>query len=400
MLHTLAKWTHRAVGRVKKVRRHAKRRLGMFGPLQIIPFRGYGTASRLFVSGRVVEAKGVVAAVGDHTEALARRDHGDPSSAWTNFRATMRRFRSDEVPGTRLALRYGRMEVETTTDAEGYFDVTLELSRPVEHGWHEVQVEVLSSPIGDEGTVSTAEVLVPPEDAEFGVISDLDDTVLETKVLHRLQMIRIVLFHDAKGRMPFPGVGAFYRALKLGSDGRRSNPIFYVSKSPWNLYDLFDAFFALNDIPRGPIFLRDLSFLEGPSRALGAGQDKLTRIRKLLATYPRMAFVLVGDSGQKDPEIYRQVALEHPGRIKAIYIRDVTARRSRDRVVHDIADQLREAGVPTVLSEDTHDAAAHAARAGLICGQVLNEIDARAEQDAHPALPGRQPTRRAASSAP
>ncbi|HZA13325.1 MAG TPA: phosphatase domain-containing protein [Myxococcaceae bacterium] len=358
-------FTGRAVGNAKRFRRRAKARLWHFHPITILPFRGFGTPTWLNVSGRVLEARGVAHVIG-----------GDPperGSAWRNLRVTVRRFGSEEIPDARLLARLGRASIELRTDDEGFFQGRLEPLQPLEHGWHDVELELVDSIAGGEGLRAAAPVLVPPSDAEFAVVSDIDDTIVHSAVTNRLRMIRIVLFQNARTRSPFPGVGAFYRALKLGPRGSSANPLFYVSKSPWNLYDLLLAFFELHKIPRGPIFLRDLSLLEAPSQALGTGQDKLTRIRMLMATYPALPFVLVGDSGQKDPEIYRQIALEHPERVRAIYIRDVTSAR-REREVRALAEDIRSHRVPLVLARETLQAARHAADLGLIAPSALEEI--------------------------
>ncbi len=88
------------------------------------------------------------------------------------------------------------------------------------------------------------------------MISDLDDTVIQTDVTRVIRMVRNTLLGNARTRHPFPGVAALYRALH-SSAGAPANPLFYVSSSPWNLYDMLDDFFRLRSIPEGPIFLRD-----------------------------------------------------------------------------------------------------------------------------------------------
>lgn len=358
----IAHFTQRTFGGAKKLKLRAKKRLNLFEPIEIVPFRGYGISTRVALSGRIVECDGVV-----HKPSTAE------DSALKNLKASIRRLRSDEIPHATLRVRVGGTEVEAKSDNEGYFDVTVELPEPLEPGWHEVEYEIVSSMAGGEGVTAKGEVLVPPQDAEFGIISDIDDTVVHTSATDRLKMVRIVLFKNAHTRIPFPGVAAFYRALKLGPDGRGTNPIFYVSRSPWNLYDLFEKFFEAHRIPRGPLFLRDLSLIEAKSTAVGTGQDKLTRIRKLLKIYPNLSFVLIGDSGQKDPEVYQQIAQEHPGRIRAIYIRDVTSKR-RERQVEQIAEDLRQHGVPMILAQQTLEAARHAVEARLITASALEDI--------------------------
>jgi phosphatidate phosphatase APP1 len=161
-------------------------------------------------------------------------------------------------------------------------------------------------------------------------------------------------------------VAAFYRALQCGPSGSPTNPIFYVSSSPWNLYDMLEDFLDLHGVPEGPLFLKDWS----PTTLRDHDRHKIGVIRTLLATYPDLPFVLIGDSGERDPEIYRQVVREYPGRVRAIYIRDVTT-RERDAAVHVIAGELKDLGVDMLLTTDTAEAAEHAAQKGLISPTAL-----------------------------
>jgi phosphatidate phosphatase APP1 len=193
------------------------------------------------------------------------------------------------------------------------------------------------------------------------VISDLDDTVVRSSATNVLKMAWIVVRNNAHTRLPFEGVAAFYKALQRGKDGLSLNPIFYVSSSPWNIYDVLDDFLNVHGVPPGPLFLKDWS-----PTVLGKHQGyKLGMIRRLLSTYKDLPFVLIGDSGEEDPEIYLQTIKEHPGRIRAIYIRDVTS-EERDAEVKAISDEARKLGTPMVAVPDTTAAAEHAASIGLV----------------------------------
>jgi phosphatidate phosphatase APP1 len=176
-------------------------------------------------------------------------------------------------------------------------------------------------------------------------------------------------------RRTFEGAAAFYRALQRGPDGEAHNPFFYVSSSPWNLYDFLISFLEKNNLPDGPLFLRDI----GLSRnQVGGGRHeshKLEQIKKVMHTYPSLAFVLVGDSGQKDPEIYRQAIETYPGRVRAVYIRDVSA-GSRDKEVERLAAKVSEQDVDLVLGEHTDVFAAHAQTIGLVAAEAEQEVHA------------------------
>src|SRR5690606_8381108 len=142
-------------------------------------------------------------------------------------------------------------------DDEGFFEVTLPVGAGPNLGesWREASLELIDPrPLGGPVTVS-AFAIIPPENARFGIISDIDDTVVRTDVANLLRMLRLVLLTNAHTRLPFPGVAAFYRALHAGDGGPFTNPVFYVSSSPWNFYDLLTEILDVHDIPAGPLYL-------------------------------------------------------------------------------------------------------------------------------------------------
>jgi phosphatidate phosphatase APP1 len=224
---------------------------------------------------------------------------------------------------------------------------------------------------------------MPGSEAEYGVISDLDDTVIRTDVQSVPRMIRAVALGSAHTRLPFSGVAAFYRALQLGRSGRPLNPIFYVSSSPWNLYDLLDEFLAIRGIPAGPLILRDWGI--GVNAARNA-PHKLEAIAHILDAYPSLPFILIGDSGQQDPEIYSEIIARYPTRIQAAYIRNVTPQPERSAAVKNLIRQVTEAGSTMVLTDDTIAAARHALERGWIAENALGAIlaDEAAENEQGP----------------
>ena len=335
-----------------------KRRFGLLDPFEILPYRGHGTGRELFLKGRVLEEAGIMRA-------------GQDDTIRHNVRNMARRFASDEVAGARVRASFEGLSVEAKADVEGFFEVRFRLPEPLDGqaGWYPVELELLSPPSPGGGPVrSTGQVLVP-QGARFGVISDLDDTVVRSSATNVLKMAWIVLRNNAHTRLPFEGVSAFYKALQLGKDGQSFNPIFYVSSSPWNIYDLLEDFLDVHGVPHGPLFLKDWS-----PTVLGKHKDyKIGVIRRLLETYGDLPFVLIGDSGEEDPEIYLQTVREHPGRILAIYIRDVTS-AERDAEVANIAEEARILGTEMVAVPDTATAAEHASSIGLIAADAVAAV--------------------------
>jgi phosphatidate phosphatase APP1 len=335
-----------------------KRRFGLLDPFEIRPYRGHGTEREVSLRGRVLEQTGIT-----------RARHHDP--LWQNVLNMARRFASDEVAGARVRARFGNMQAETTADVEGFFDVRFDIEQPLDGSvrWHPVELELLSPASPGGGEVRSIGHVLVPQGAGFGVISDLDDTVVRSSATNVLKMAWIVVRNNAHTRLPFEGVGAFYEALKRGNEGDCLNPIFYVSSSPWNIYDLLEDFLHVHGIPPGPLFLKDWS-----PTVLGKHRDyKLGVIRDLLNTYEALPFVLIGDSGEEDPEIYLQTIREHPNRIRAVYIRDVTS-AERDAEVKALAGEARKLGTEMVAVPDTTAAAEHAASIGLIAPDSITTV--------------------------
>jgi phosphatidate phosphatase APP1 len=247
-------------------------------------------------------------------------------------------------------------------DKEGYFSFAINTRGRLGPGlWQEVALELVE-PRAD--VRASGHVLVPSTRARFGVVSDIDDTILYSHVTRKLRMLLTAALANARMRKPFKGVAAFYRALHAGV-----NPIFYVSKSPWNLYAPLVEFLELQDIPCGPLFLRDFG-------ARGAAEHKARSIARIFATYPKLEFVLIGDSGEKDPEVYSEIVRAHPKRVRVIYIRSIDVRPERIAAVERLIERVRHSGCQLVLAPDSEFAAAHAAAEGLIQASDLRAVRA------------------------
>jgi phosphatidate phosphatase APP1 len=303
-------------------------------------------------------------------------------STWQNLINMYKRFETDEVPGARIRALFQGVETEVIADQEGYFSLEINPARPLDsRPWQEVELELLEPLSRDGQTVrATAQVLVPAATARFGIISDVDDTIISTNVTNKLKMILTVILLNEHTRKPFKGVAAFYRALQKGASGSDDNPIFYVSSSAWNLYTLLVEFLKVQEIPIGPLLLRDF----GERLLLSSNArhgHKMTNIRRLLRTFPDLPFVLIGDSGEQDPEIYRAVVKEYPKRIRVIYIRSVDRHPSRIAAIDKLIEEVQQTASQLVLTPDSEFAAVHAAAEGLISTGELSSIRAEKKKD-------------------
>lgn len=343
---------------VARVRRKVER--DSLEPVEVVAHRGYGTPEWLRLQVRVLERSGVTPGTVD-----------DPW--WRNAATATRRFVSTEVPGAVVRATIDGQTHEAVADVEGYARFDVPNTEPDRTGWRTVDLELVG-PLGQgqDSCTATGEILVPPGEARIGVISDVDDTIMHTGLTETAGMIRTTFMLNASTRVPYPGVAAFYRALCGHGDVTR--PIFFVSGSPWNLYDLIARFIDLQDIPRGPLFLKDWGIDEHKFVKEDTHAYKLDRITRLLETYPQLDFVLIGDSGQQDPEIYTEVISRWSDRIAAVYIRDVTTDATRDEAVRVLLRTLDEHDVPSAFGASTLSAATDAAARELIDENHLDEV--------------------------
>jgi phosphatidate phosphatase APP1 len=309
---------------------------------RIEPYVGHGGPAGAVVRGRVLDNPIASEAVdGEGVGAAARR--------------TLRHFLTRELRSVPLTVSVGDASVDTETDADGYFLVRVP-ARPGDLGtpWTTGRVELREDYRGvTRPRAEPVEIRVPAPAARFGVVSDVDDTILQTGVQRVGRMLVQTFTGSPLTRTPFPGAAELYRDLAAGV-----NPVFYVSSSPWNLHAFLVAFLRHHHFPLGPVLLRDL---------LGtwAGREqKHDRIREVLELHPDLSFVLVGDSGEHDPQIYADIVREHPGRILAVYIREVRLDPGDGRV--ERVSDAWGSDVPFVLAADSDAVRRHARGIGLL----------------------------------
>jgi phosphatidate phosphatase APP1 len=356
-----------------KQKRRQRRGLGK---LLIVPFVGYGTPAELFLKGRVLRDKGINPPM-------------ETAGLITNLVDTYKRFQSDEIPGATVRAVFGDQTAETVTNEEGFFEFHIKpdaLTDSEDH-IHLIDLQIVDYPGKAQNPVEPAEfkaqgqVIIPPTDAQFGVISDVDDTILRSNVSNYISLARNTFLENAHTRLPFEGVAKLYQALRRGASGASFNPFFYVSSSAWNLYDLLHDFFVVREVPLGSLFLTEYNLDENSFIFQNQRKHKVEAIETVLATYPDLRFILIGDSSEKDPIIYREIVQRYRERILTVYIRTATLSRQRDEALQTIVAEIEAFGVPILLVQDSYAAAKHAAEFGLIHPDALPTIREQRDED-------------------
>ena len=316
--------------------------------VRILTYAGYRNHCEARLSGRVVRFRKPL-------------DAGD--GTLPRLRAMMAIYNSEEVAGVRVACNvYGRT-TEAQTDEEGYFSFTLPIAKPLpEHTrW---ETATVSTPEREAQQLSiSVPILSPTADNHWGVISDIDDTVVETGATNFVKNWRRVLVDRPQDRLAVPGAAKLYQMI--AHDHRApARPFFYVSSSPWNLYGFIAEFMELNGIPHGPMFLNDYGI--DASKLIKTAHDshKLAAIETILAFYPQLRFLLIGDNGQHDVEIYARAVRDFPGRVAAVFIRDVEGGCKQGAKAALLAE-IEATGIPVFCGAGFDDALATAERLNL-----------------------------------
>lgn len=330
--------------------------LGLHFGLQVKVYHGYGHTEQMVIYGHVLK-------LGPKPPRRYRK------SVVHNAIALLRLFIVKPVAGALVEMEWEGKKYSGHTDTDGFFAFKWTDDPPLRTGWHDVQVTVHSA----EGVAKNKAVgaVYVPHQTQYGFISDIDDTFLVSHSAHMGRRLKVLFTQNARSRKPFEGVVRHYQMLALGNTTPDApNPFFYVSSSEWNLYDYILEFTGVNGLPRG-VFL--LNVLKEFGQIFKTGQNnhhtKFTRIVRILEAYPSQRFVLLGDSSQQDPYIYESLVRHFPGRIQAVYIRDVFE-QSRAKV-QEVLIKIEQAGVPYCFFKHSEEAILHSRKIGLISDKEM-----------------------------
>lgn len=258
----------------------------------VVPFVGYGGRGWVRVLARVVLRK-------------------PGTDRFTSVRG-WRSFTSIPVRDAAVTVEAGAATSIVRGDRGGIVDARVEADLPPE--WSTVRLTV-------EGREAVElPVYVVDEDAEFGVVSDIDDTVMVTALPRPFLAAWNSFVLDEHARTPVAGMAVLYERLMRKHPGA---PVVYLSTGAWNVVPTLTRFLGRNLYPRGPLLLTDWGpttqhwFRSGP-------EHKRRALERLADEFPGIRWLLVGDDGQHDESIYGDFARRHPDAVRAVAIRQLT----------------------------------------------------------------------------
>lgn len=303
---------------------------------RIEPYAGYGAPGWVRIMGRVVLAPP------SYSDAPAHPDDVPRGRGWRNL-VTF------QVEGVVVEARVGPTSFRMTSDRGGYLDAVVPLDPPLDVplGWQDVELVSARARF-------VAPVLIIGPNATAGIISDIDDTVMITSVPWPLLAIWNTFFVHETTRQPVPGMAELFSSLLRDNPAA---PVMYLSTGAWNAASPIRRFLRRFGYPAGPLLLTDW----GPTTTgwFRSGADhKRAVLRRLTEEFPHVRWVLVGDDGQRDPEVYAEFAGELPDRVRAVAIRQLSS--AEQALVHGspakpssaqaALERTTDAGVPAVAA--------------------------------------------------
>ncbi len=264
----------------------------------VIPYTGYGGEGWVRVLCRVLLTK------------PAKPEQAE-KARYRNIRG-WRSFTSVPVDDVAVTITAGGREYRVTADRGGVVDIRIDVELP--YGWNTIQLRTDSSP-----TVEASVYVVDPS-VRFGIVSDIDDTVMVTALPRPFLAAWNTFVLDEHARRPVPGMAVLYERLARAHSGA---PVVYLSTGAWNVAPTLSRFLSRNLYPAGPLLLTDW----GPThdRWFRSGREhKRDNLRALATEFPDIRWLLVGDDGQHDEELYGEFLADHPGNVTAVCIRQLS----------------------------------------------------------------------------
>jgi phosphatidate phosphatase APP1 len=319
--------------------------------VSVVVYNGYGHTHNMIIFGHVFK-----------NNIVTRKRYS--RNILINFAHLIKLFLVQPVGGIQVQLEWRSQIFKSITEVDGFFKFEWQSETEVVAGWHHVSVNCIDI---DGNILGTGEGAIDvPNSTQYGFISDIDDTVLVSYSTSTRKKLRLLFTKNPHTRKTFSEVVQNYQLFSQAhTTPAMPNPFFYISNSEWNLYNDLVEFFKHNGLPKGSFILNHLKRWYQLLKTGDAELDtKLRRAIRVLETFPKQHFVLLGDNSQKDPEIYASLAIKFPERIFAVYIRNITG--SNETTTCEILSGIESLGVFTCFFSLNADAIQHARKIKLI----------------------------------
>ncbi|MFC0581866.1 App1 family protein [Micrococcoides hystricis] len=268
----------------------------------VLSFTGYGSQQWVRIFARVVMAKDGWFEDGRWRAQLV----ADGVRGWRNFT-------SPTAPFTTVTAIINGQSYQLKADRGGIIDMRVKVQ--MEPGWHRVEL------ISKDQVTSHTDVYIVADGTQSGIVCDIDDTVLVTALPRPMLAAWNSFVLDEHARSATPGMAVMTQRLLHAQDDHA--PMLYLSTGSWNVAQTLSRFLRRHLYPYGALLLTDWGPTE--ERWFRSGREhKIRQLKRLAVEFPNIRWLLIGDDGQHDPEIYSEFAQRYPDNVKAIIIRQLT----------------------------------------------------------------------------
>lgn len=317
--------------------------------LNLTIYRGYANKDKVIVIGHVFKSR----SPDKYDLAQSKIKH-----AW----AVIRMFSIKTISNATVELQLYNHKYVTRTLHDGYFRFTIPYTDKMESGWHEIAVSVTYRGV----TKSEKGTFIKPHPGEYGIISDIDDTFLISHSRSFFKRIYVLLTKNIHKRKTYENTVQLYDRLdKAERKDRKKNILYYVSSSEWNLYHLIVNFMELHRFPKGILKLKSIkkNLFQFLAVRKQDHEHKFYKIKHILEFHPELKFILLGDDGQHDAQIYERICKIFSENIKAVYIRQTRSKPNKG--TENLLKNIQSMGVMTCYFKRSMEAIKFSEKKGI-----------------------------------
>jgi phosphatidate phosphatase APP1 len=267
-------------------------------------YNAYGNEHQLVVHGRTLKKA--------KEKRVTKEDSG-----FLNLWNAIKFFHNDEIKNKKVFLTIDKRRYEAKSDDEGYFDFEIKIANKLNMGYKKIALQ-----IEENRDINHAEATILSDDKMIGIISDIDDTVIVSEVTSKRKLLLNTFWKNYKQREVIPTMVKRFEKILSQNSPTTPSRLFFISGSPQHLFTSIEKFLEYNHFPRHVTILKQVHG-DNSDPIFDQMRYKTAKIEELIALYPNMKWVMFGDSGERDKEVYESIQKKYPSNVKGYYIRDV-----------------------------------------------------------------------------
>ena len=267
-------------------------------------YNAYGNSYEVIIEGRLL-----------HKKVFEKAEQSD--SWYKNLYRRLRELINDEIKNKKVEAVINGEKFYTKSDDEGYFQFDIDLKNSLKSGYQNINLKIKNN-----SNIHKTKATIIANKKMIGIISDFDDTIVISNVPTKLKLLYNILFKNYMQRKVVKGMKEKFQKILTKNPKTMPIPLFILSASPQQLFNPIEKFLNYHNFPKHVLILK---------KAHGSNKDPLTdqykykmqKIEKLIKLYPKIKWIMFGDSGEKDREVYESIAKKYPQKVLGYYIRDV-----------------------------------------------------------------------------